>query len=287
MLKADNAVSAGSAVDYVALANWLETHHLDNDENYAYVASQIDVDNFINYMQTEIFADNRDWPANNMKKWRSNNPKTPWKWFLYDLDFGYGNEYSEFSDINIFDFATAEDGPGWPNGPEHTLLLRRMLENEGFKAAFINRMAVLLQMNFATSRVTSRINRMMSEIESEIPRDQERWGQSKSRMERQLELIKDFAVNRPGIVYDELREHFALGAAAPVKLAVSGPGSVYVHGLKLDESPMTVNFFKGFPVTVTAVPATGSVWAGWDDGEMGETRTVMPGEVASLTAAFK
>lgn len=287
LLKADNAVSAGSAVDYVALAAWLETHHLDSDENYAYVASQIDVDNFINYMQTEIFADNRDWPANNMKKWRGTNPVTKWKWFLYDLDFGYGNEYSEYSDLNIFDFATAEDGPGWPNGPEHTLLLRRMLENDGFKAAFINRMAVLLQMNFATSRVTARINKMMSEIESEIPRDQERWGQSKSRMERQLELIKDFAANRPGIVYNELREYFFLGAAAPVKLAVSGPGAVYVHGLKLDESPMTVNFFKGFPVTVTAVPAAGGVWAGWDDGEMGETRTVMPGEEASLMASFK
>ena len=50
---------------------------------------------------------------------------------------------------------------------------------------------------------------------------------------------------------------------------------------------MTVNFFKGFPVTVTAVPAAGGVWAGWDDGEMGETRTVMPGEEASLMASFK
>jgi hypothetical protein len=148
-------------------------------------------------------------------------------------------------------------------------------------------MAVLLQMNFATSRVTARINKMMSEIESEIPRDQERWGQSKSRMEHQLELIKDFAANRPRIVYNELRAYFFLGAAAPVKLAVSGPGAVCVHGLTLDESPMTVNLFKGFPVTVTAVPAAGGVWAGWDDGEMGETRTVMPGEEASLMASFK
>ena len=286
LIKADNAVSAGSAVDYVALANWLEENSLESEDNYAYVASQIDVDNYINYMQTEIYANNRDWPANNMKKWRGTNPKTRWKWFLYDLDFGMGNDYSEYKN-NIFEFAAAEDGEGWPNGPEHTLLLRRMLENEGFKAAFINRMAVLLNMNFESARVLARIEKMMAEIESEIPRDQERWGQSATRMSRQLESIKDFAKDRPGVVYDELREFFGLGSPIAFSLSVSGPGTINVHGLPIDSYPMTVNFFEGYPVTVSAQPAPGGIWAGWSDGEMSETRTIVPEKATLLTALFK
>ena len=285
LLKADNSVSAGSAVDYVALMDWIEGVSLENEENYAYVASQIDIDNYISYMQTEMYANNRDWPSNNLKKWRSNNPKTPWKWFLYDLDFGMGNEYSEYTN-NIFEFATAEDGESWPNGPESTLLLRKMLENEGFRAAFVNRMAVLLQMNFESSRVLARIEQMMKEIDAEIPRDQKRWGLSATRMTRQLNSIKNFAKERPGVVYDELREYFELGNAAPVTLSVNGPGSILVHGLRLDASPLTVNFFEGFPVEVYATPSAGGVWAGWSDGVMEMTRVVIPGETAALVANF-
>jgi hypothetical protein len=286
LLKADNSVSAGSATDYVALMDWLEDRTLASEENFAYVESQIDVDNFINYMHTEIFANNRDWPGNNLKKWRGTSPQTKWKWFLYDLDFGYGNSYSEYTN-NIFEFATAEDGPSWPNGPEYTLLLRRMLENDGFKAAFINRMAALLKMNFESSRVLGRIDKMMSEIESEIPRDQKRWNLSASRMTKQLNDIKDFAEERPGVIYSELQEFFGLGHAAPVTLSVNGSGAILVHGLKLDASPMVVNFFDGFPVTVTAVANAGSIWSGWSDGVMEMTRTVVPGEIESLTAVFK
>ena len=286
LLKADNSVSAGSAVDYVALMDWLESNHLGNEDNYAYIASQIDVDNFINYMQTEMYANNRDWPGNNLKKWRNNNPKTKWKWFLYDMDFGMGNGYSEYTN-NIFEFAAAEDGESWPNGPEYTLLFRRLLENSGFRAAFVNRMAVLLQMNFSSARVLARIERMMNEIESEISRDQKRWKLSSSRMDRQLEEIEDFARERPGIVYDELREYFELGKRTPVTLSVTGPGTILVHGLALDVASLVVPFFEGTPVLLSAEPTAGGVWAGWSDGVMEQTRYVSPGEVETLTAVFK
>ncbi len=286
LLKADNSVSAGTAVDYEALMGWIENHSLESDENYAYVESQIDVDNFINYVHTEIFANNRDWPGNNLKKWRGTNPKTRWKWFLYDLDFGYGNSYSEYTN-NIFEFAAAEDGEPWPNGPEYTLLLRRLLENDHFRASFINRMAVLLKMNFESSRVLGKINKMMAEIESEIPRDQKRWGLSASRMSRELNAIETFAKERPNVVFGELQEFFGLGKGVPVTLSVKGPGAIYVHGLELDANPMTVNFFEGYPVTVTAVPTAGGLWAGWSDGVMEQTRFVNPGETERLTAIFK
>ena len=202
------------------------------------------------------------------------------------MDFGMGNDYSDYTN-NIFEFATAEDGEGWPNGPEHTLLLRRMLENEGFKTAFVNRMAVLLQMNFESSRVLARIEKMMVEIEAEIPRDQKRWGLSKSRMANQLDMIKDFAKERPNVVHNELREYFKLGAATEMTLSANGPGTIAVHGLKLDVPTLTIPFFAGTPVTVTAEASANGTWAGWSDGITEQTRTVLPGEIATLTANFK
>lgn len=286
LLKADNSVSAGSATDYVALMDWLETHHLKSDKDYDYVKSQIDVDNLMNYMQVELYSNNRDWPSNNLKKWRGTNPKTLWKWFLYDMDFGMGNNFSQYTN-NIFEFALAENGETWPNGPESTLLFRRMFENADFKAAFINRMAALLQMNFESSRVLARIKNMMAEIESEIPRDQKRWKLNASRMENQLKSIKDFAQKRPEVLYQELREYFELGESAPLTLTVLGSGTILVHGLPLDRSTMTIPFFENFPVTLTASPSAGGVWKGWSDGVKEASRTVVPGEISELKAIFK
>lgn len=285
LLKADNSATAGSPADYEALMDWLATNHLDNDKNYTYVADQIDVDNFINYIQTELFMNNRDWPANNLKKWRGTNPKTKWKWFIYDMDFGFGNEFSEFKN-NIFEFATAEDGPDWPNGPASTLLLRRLLENKDFKTAFINRFPALLSMNFEKSRLLARINTMMAEIESQISKDQRRWSLSASYMNGQLDKIKTFAETRQDVILSEMKEFFALGEPAKVTLSVSGSGKILVHNLPLDRSSMTVSFFKGTPVTITA-QENGGTFTGWSDKVTAKTRTIMPEEVSSLTANFK
>jgi hypothetical protein len=162
-----------------------------------------------------------------------------------------------------------------------------MFENADFKAAFINRMAALLQMNFESSRVLARIKNMMAEIESEIPRDQKRWKLNASRMENQLKSIKDFAQKRPEVLYQELREYFELGESAPLTLAVQGSGTILVHGLPLDRSTMTIPFFENFPVTLTASPSAGGVWKGWSDGVKEASRTVVPGEISELKAIFK
>ena len=285
LLKADNSATAGSSVDYVKLADWLEGHHLDSEKSYAYVAEQIDVDNFMNYVQTELFMDNRDWPSNNLKKWRGTNPVTKWKWFIYDMDFGFGNGYSEFTN-NVFEFATAEDGPDWPNGPASTLLLRRLLENSKFRTAFINRFPVLLAMNFEKSRLLSRINTMMKEIEGEIERDQKRWKLSASYMNERLNQMKTFAGSRQSVILSEMREFFDLGAAAKVSLSAQGKGKILVHDLPLDKSSMTVSFFAGTPVTVTA-KGDGGTFTGWSDGVKDATRTINPEKISALTAVFK
>ena len=286
LLKVDNSVSAGSASDYINFVHWLEENDLEDEEDYEYATTQVDVDNFLNYVLSEIFLDNRDWPANNVKKWRRSDEKSPWKWFLYDLDFGFGSDFSDNTD-NIFDFVTAEDGPDWPNGPRSTLLLRRLLENEGFRIAFINRMTTLLSMNFESKRLLARIDALTDEIADEIVRDQKRWHLSASRMDEAMSKMVSFAKNRQAVVMDELVEHFDLGKKCSVELVAEGRGSIAVHGLALDRSNMRVKFFKSIPVTLSAHPSEGAVFLGWDDGIKEEVREILPCRVTHITAQFR
>ena len=286
LLKADNSASSGEPSDYIELLDWMESHPLDDDANYQYVASKIDIDNFINYQQTEIYANNRDWPSNNLKKWRVRNPATKWKWFLYDMDFGFGNDMSDYTN-NIFEFAAAEDGEDWPNGPKSTFLFRKLLENESFKNKFVNRMSALLSMNFEKSRVLARIDAMMNEISAEMARDQKRWGHSASWMGKVLDGMKSFAEERPDVLYREMQEFFKLEEIVPVTLTASGNGRVLVDGLPLDSPSLKVNFFKGTPVTLSAEAVNGGVFVGWNDGVADASRTILPEEIDSLTAIFR
>lgn len=213
LLKANNSVSAGKADDYIALMDWLKNHSLDIDSNYAYIASKIDIDNYINYMQVEIFANNLDWPGNNQKKWKDDSPNAKWKWFLYDLDMTFNNSSKIFD--NIFEYVLAENSDYWANTPNHTLLLRSLMKNTSFKTEFINRMATISQTYFAQEKISFYIDKMMNEVKSEISRDQTHWSLNASKMNNQLENIINFAKERHSTIIRNLQEYFHLENTFP------------------------------------------------------------------------
>lgn len=302
LIDANNDASAGSATDYKAMIEWLQSNELTSDANYQKIADQIDVDNYMNYMQAEMFVNNGDWPHNNMKKWRIASQKSKWKWFLYDVDFGFGAGYNT-QNGNVFSYVTNPNGtngmgmgmmPGMGGQQqtsgsisEHTILMIRLLQNEGFKNAFINRFCVLLSMNFSADRLVKRIDELQSQVQAEVARDAEFWNYDAASMSSNLEKIKSFAQTRQQTIMSEMQQYFSLGETASVTLSAQGSGKIAVHNLPLDQSSMTVNFYSGVPVTVTAVPNTGAVFSGWSDGVADITRTINPGEITTLTATFK
>ena len=303
LLDAANEASAGSAFDYRAMIDWLQSNELTSEANYRKIADQIDIDNYINYMQSEMFLKNGDWPHNNLKKWRVASQKSKWKWFLYDTDFGFGPSYNTLNG-NVFDYVTNPNGTngmgmigglgmgmggGQSNGSisEHTILLIRLLGNESFKNAFINRFCVLLLTNFSAEKLLARITELQSQVQAEIARDQEFWKYDATSMSNNLEDIKAFAQNRGPQLVSEMEQFFSLSEAVPVTLSVQGSGKILVHNLPINQSSLTVNFYRNIPVTVTAEASAGHVFSNWSDGKTEATRTINPGEVSSVTAVFK
>ena len=106
-------------------------------------------------------------------------------------------------------------------------------------------------------------------------------------MDEALSRMVAFAKNRQGVVMEELMEHFDLEKKCKVELVSEGRGSIAVHGLALDRSNMDVTFFKGVPVTLSARPAEGAVFSGWDDGSKDEVIEILPCRVTHVTAIFR
>lgn len=296
LLDANDEATAGSSADYVAMMDWLQSNSLKDDANFSKIANQIDIDNYINYMQTEMFINNRDWPHNNLKKWRVASQKTKWKWFIYDTDFGFGTNYS-MNTTNIFSYVTSASGTqmaagfgmgGGGNGTaKETLLLRRLLENATFARSFVNRFVVLLASYFTSERILKMVNDLQSQVQSEMARDQQLWGFNASSMDQDFATITNFASSRQQQITSEMETFFSLSNPVPMTIATSGSGSVLVNGLPIGKSSITANFYSNVPVTLTAKATNGGVFSGWSDGVKDETRTVNPGEVTSITAQFK
>ena len=244
LIDANNDASAGSATDYKAMIEWLQSNELTSDANYQKIADQIDVDNYMNYMQAEMFVNNGDWPHNNMKKWRIASQKSKWKWFLYDVDFGFGAGYNT-QNSNVFGYVTNANGtngmgmgmmPGMGGQQqtggsisEHTILMIRLLQNEGFKNAFINRFCVLLSMNFSADRLVKRIDELQSQVQAEVARDAEFWNYDAASMSSNLEKIKSFAQTRQQTIMSEMQQYFSLGETASVTLSAQGSGKIAVQ----------------------------------------------------------
>ena len=164
-----NVVDHGSPDNYFALYQWLETADLSQPENYAYMESKIDVDNFIDYLIFELYSENFDWPANNMRCWQLGDGL--WRWIFFD-----GDACLRFMTFYAFDNAVYEGTATWPSSSRSTLFFRKMLKNEEFKERLKCRFLDLLDTSLSYPVTGSIFEDIKMRIEPEIPMQSARFG---------------------------------------------------------------------------------------------------------------
>lgn len=194
-------------VPYLYLKVFVESNDLSIPENYDYVKSKLDIENFIDYYIAEMFLKNFDWPANNIDAWIEKNEEGKWKWLFYDIDAGFGNyNYNMFDHLRVTDSSVI-----WPNSPGSTAMYRNLLENEEFKNQFINRYAELLNSTFQKDPMIQKLNKIIELYESEIPRHISRWNYFEDISDWKDTIdnkIITFIEKRPCVVEKNLKEFF-------------------------------------------------------------------------------
>lgn len=283
----EGIVKRGSDEDYQRIVSWLEVNSLasSDNNNLRQLEQWIDVDNFTNHFQSRIFYKDCDWPGKNMKRWRNNLMRTKWRWLLYDTDHGFGSwGTSHLAGRSMMQFITSTNGPSWPNPPHSTFLLRKLLENQSYKNAFINRFSVLIATYFTTERINARKSKLEAAISSEVMYDQQRWS-TKSEMNLP-QTMASFISSRPSSMQSELGTFFSIGTPVNLTLSVSGGGKILVHNLPLPEASVT---FKAYPTIPITIKAEGVGFKNWSGGGINTTEreiTVTIATATTLTANF-
>jgi len=289
ILEDNSEIVKGDNSDYLALVAFLETNSLNITANYEYVKSKIDINNFMDYSLCQIYYDNTDWPGNNIKYWRSTSAGSKWKWILFDSDFGYALYDHNAYQNNTLEFALEPNGPGWPNPPWSTLLLRKLLENDEFKTGFINRYADLSNSTFKPANIISKINEMVSRITPEMQRHKTRWGQSYNGWLNEIQSLPTFANNRTAYLQTYFRNRFNISGTTAIQInSEKNKGIVQVNSLTLSNFPWTGAYFNGVPITLSAIPLPGfkfSRWGGYTSTE--RIITVIPEDITIIIAFFE
>ena len=302
LLEGNAEVIIGNNEEYLEIINFLEINSLDTPENYRYVSSKIDIDNFIAYQVAQIYFDNRDWPGNNIKYWKS--PSTKWRWILYDTDFGWGLKYASDYSVNSLSYALGERVQAYTNNlapPWSTQLLRKLIENTEFRNKFINRFADEFNHRFVADTVSDHIDLIASTIGPEIEKHFNRWGDDYLSnifnvggvipWEDRVEVLKNFAQNRVSYLTNDIIRNFQLTGTYKLEVNVSDNehGKAVVNGLTILSNGWIGTYFNDIPLTIMAIPTEGYEFSHWEGGlQTTDTSAILQSSGdASILAVFK
>jgi hypothetical protein len=264
---------AGDTRHYQAMIDTIATQDITLPHVYAQVRTRMDVENYMDYKALEIFY--YRWDIGNHRLWRARTPTGRWQWLQFDNDVGWGGFWAE-QPAWEFNMLKADLTPNASlhghNNATTTFLLRRLMANPDFRRDFIIRCCDLLNSVFQPTHTIERIDRMAAELEPEIDEHTRRWRAPSSLKQWQdnIEYMRTFARERPAYMQQHLKQHFRLRDPVKLTMASTHPdqGRIQVNSLHITaplHAPWTGLYFQDMPITITATPAPGYHFTGWQN----------------------
>ncbi len=263
--------SSGDRDHWLHLMEYLKANDLTDEENYAHVQTQMNLDNFINYVAIQIITANADWPHNNQNKFRDRD-NGRWHWMFWDSDYTFGLISVIYIDKDMYERALDPEGE---RGQLSSMLLNKLLANPEFKNKFLARLADLLNTVFTSENMLAEIDRHAAALEGDISYETRRWPGSGD-WDASVEYMREFARQRPEQLRSETIETFDLPGTAQLTINPpdSGKGSVSINGgspLPNHDLPWEGTYFQEVAITLTAIPDPGYQFAGWQPAELAQT----------------
>lgn len=292
---------------YNYMRSFLSSNNMAQQVYYQAVKGMMDIESFIDFQIAHIFAMNTDWPGNNSIYWRYNSSYNPnalsgrdgrWRWMLLDMDFGFGLPFNYVPGVamgpahNTLEFALTPNGPPWPNPPWSTLIFRNLVKNQDFKFQFINRFCDLLNTDLKEGRVEAQLDSLQALLLPAMQEHINRWRRptSISEWNNNLQVMRNFARQRPGYVRQHLKSQFQLQNPVQLTVKVTPPESGHV----MVNTATASNGWKGWyfpqmPLSFVAKAKPGYRFVGWAGVASGiaETSTATLTSDAQVEAIFE
>ena len=270
--------------DYYELMEFILNNSFDKDhqENYDRLELQMDMNNFADYIAYEVYAQNDDWPHNNVRAWKT--PSTLWKFIVFDVDYGFDYERT------VDGFDETETMFEWIRKrsieKEFGFFFTAIIENPKFKQKFLHRSAILFNRFFNSKNVEDAVDKTVSQLDpAEMDRDLSRFHRTLT-FYKDGETMKTWAKQRDIDIWEEYRKEFELPENITLTFNSKGHGKILIEDRSVPEN-YTGKFFGGVDMILTAEPDAGFIFDKWEDGSRENPRTITPKDNGKYTAKFK
>lgn len=184
--------------DWANLQNFIKENDMDNPDNYDYVCSMMDINDFAEYAATEIYIGNADWHEdNNYACWRTkdrerDNPYSDGKWrfCLFDVNWSFESE----------EVIWTETYSDW----DFYHMVRCLCQNDEFKRLYLNKISELERM-FAEEKIEAIVDEWSAVMEEPIRCNFKRFeinADADEKISSKKEQILNFCANRPAQMDD-------------------------------------------------------------------------------------
>ncbi len=220
LIKGNRTAKAGTNEAYLDLLDYVKSHDLSKADNYAYVENLVDIDNYIDYLITEIFFCNGD--TGNVKFYREKTDTGKWRWVMFDFDMTLRNE-ALWDSYDMFEKLFNPSGHGAGNSFSSALQCG-LLKNKTFRDKFIQRFAQLLNTNFRPEYMTPILDGMIDKIDSEMHGHCDRWGKPDTYEDWRKEVDNLYRIvnGRRDHVKEQLIDYFHLSREEVANLFPEG-----------------------------------------------------------------
>jgi CotH kinase protein/Lamin Tail Domain/Chitobiase/beta-hexosaminidase C-terminal domain/Secretion system C-terminal sorting domain/SprB repeat/Divergent InlB B-repeat domain len=279
IVQREDDLEHGNLDAWTEYRNFIEDADFTNPNDLATIESWISLDHYIDYFLHNIYVENNDWPDNNNKSWRLRLPGEKWRYFLYDMDRGFGliplgGDYNSGDwtgrslEMVMAETQTADHNAEWS-----TLLLRKLMLNEGFRLKFINRMADLLNILYTPERVIGRINAFEDVYDPEIDQHADKWW-GNNYYTTNVNRARIFATNRTDEMWEQFDDFYTdITAVVDLEMTASpvAGGKIHLNTINLGQNNFPWNglYFEGVDVPLYAAPNPGYIFTGWAPASLG------------------
>ncbi len=260
LMEEENLSIQGDTMHFHDLKEFIHSHDLNEEANWAHVDSLLDINSCMDYFSLEMFAGNADWPSNNLKYWKPSITEGKWRYLLYDMDATMNVVGWIPNDFDMFYWVFVHR-----TGFVHAEIFRSLMTRNEFKRGFLNRLADLMNTDLSSAAFLAENERIRETIRDEVPRHYTRWGIESADWEHHSgELIPSFAKERPDIMRQDVVDWFQFPNAATLTFDVfpEGSGSIRINTIE-PGPPFTGVYFNGNDIDITASSAEGFRFDHW------------------------
>jgi hypothetical protein len=296
ILERDAEISDGEPGDELPYRELLAGLQGGELSTAAEVDAHLELSGYLDYVITQMYAGNTDWPQNNISWWRYTGQPTAergprdgrWRWLMYDVDWSFGSFLTEVTNPveHMFD----------AHHPWAFDLFRALVAIPEIRDELLQRIAVHLATTFEPGHVRRHLDALAAVLAPEMPERIARWSwpSTLANWERQLEVMRAFAAERPATFRGHVVDRFGgVQGTARLELANLRSGAApFLHTVEIaPQTPGVVisggewsgELFTGLPVVVRSEPLDlrlAEISGGYAELERGENelRFILTGD---------